>query len=77
MTDIVQIAAGLTKAQIDTILGHMVEIPPEEADELERLGLKGKSFVEEVVVYKRVWPITETGLAVRARLLANKEPNDA
>ena len=62
------LAKGLTKAQRDTMLGHMVEIPPEEADELERLGLKEPSYVVETVVHKRVWPITETGLAVRAHL---------
>jgi hypothetical protein len=62
------IAAKLTKAQRDTMLGHMVEIPPEEADALEAMGLKEPSYVVETVVHRRVWPITPLGLEVRNHL---------
>ena len=63
------IAKGLTKAQRDIMLGHMVEIPPEEAESLEAKGLKEPSYLVETVVYKRVWPITPLGLEVRRHLL--------
>lgn len=60
-----EVAGKLTKAQRDTMLGHMVEIPPEEADALEAMGLKMPSYVVATVVHKRVWPVTPLGLEVR------------
>lgn len=71
MDDIDRVIAGLSEAQRDTLLGHMVEIPPHEYDELIELGLKGPSFKEKVCYERTVYPITETGLAVRARLLGD------
>lgn len=63
-----QIAAGLTEAQRDTMLGHLVEISPEEARQLEDMGLKSPPFTVIERVSKIVWPITKTGHAVRAVL---------
>lgn len=54
-----QIAAGLTEAQRDTMLGHLV---------LEDMGLKSPPFTVIERVSKIVWPITKTGHAVRAVL---------
>ena len=68
MTDVASIAEGLSEAQRDTMMGHMVEIPPEEAEQLQALGLKKPSFEMQQVVTKRVWPITTLGLAVRKHL---------
>ena len=73
MSGAAEIAAGLTKAQRDTMLGHMVEIPPNEADALEAMGLKGPPYVVKTVVHKRVWPITPLGLEVRAILERKNE----
>ena len=72
MTEAERIAAGLTEAQRDTILGHMVEIPPEEYEELQALGLKGEPEKQRVVYYRTIYPITDKGLAVRAILQGDK-----
>ena len=68
MTDPAAIAVGLSPAQRDIMLGHMVEITPEESQQLEDMGLKGKMTFEYIRVRKMTWPITKAGLAVRAAL---------
>jgi hypothetical protein len=69
MTDIPTIAAGLTKAQRTIMLGHQIDIPPEEADQLEELDLKQPAYFHETHDTRRmVWPITPLGLAVREYL---------
>lgn len=72
MTDIETMAKGLTGAQRDIMLGHLVEIPPEEASALEEMGLKLQSRTEKVLVKRIVWPITKKGLAVRDYLKGEK-----
>lgn len=72
MTDIDAIIEGLSEAQKDAMRGELAEIPPDEVDELQRLGLKLPEYEVEQVVIKRVWPSTTKGQAVRARLLGDK-----
>ena len=70
-----QMAALLTKAQREIMLGHLVDIPPEECGELEELGLKNAAYFHEEADYRRmVWPITPLGLAVRN--IVKDQPND-
>ena len=68
MTDPREIAASLTEAQRVIMLGHLVEITPEEAEQLEEWGLKLAARREKFTVEKLVWPITDLGLAVRHHL---------
>ena len=72
MTDPREIAARLTEAQRDILSGHLVEIPPDEAQTLIDLDLKGEPYFIRETVSRKVWPITPLGLAVRAEL--EKEP---
>ena len=67
-----RLAASLSEAQRDTIMGHIVEIPPEEYEQLIELGLKEPPKVERVVYNHTYWPITETGLALRNHLQAQE-----
>ncbi len=70
----VETIAKLTLAQRDIMLGHMVEIPPEDCDELIALGLKGEEYFDESGAERRmVWPITRAGLQVRAALQENHD----
>lgn len=68
-----EIAANLTSAQRCIILGQMVEIPPEEAQQLIDLGLKLPEREEQVLVTRRWWPITVAGLEVRELLIGGAE----
>jgi guanyl-specific ribonuclease Sa len=65
-----EVAKRLTAAQRDTMLGHMVEISPDEAAELIALGLKGGPFEQHYSGTRTVWPITANGLEVRAIIQA-------
>jgi len=75
-SEIARIAEGLTQAQRDIILGHLVDIPPDESDQLESMALKGEMFFEWVRVRKVTWPITPLGLSVRSYLLSQNEGSD-
>jgi len=67
------IAAGLTLNMREIMIGNLIDIPPEEADELEAAGLKLPAYFHEEGDGRRmIWPITPLGLEVRAILL--KEP---
>jgi hypothetical protein len=71
VSDVAQIAAGLTLPQRVIMLGDLYDIPPEDCDELESLGLKGAAYFhpdEHSEDRRMVWPITPLGLAVRAYL---------
>lgn len=74
MTDVETIAERLTEAQRDTMLGHLVEISPDEAQALIDAGLKEKPFEQKEIVMRQVWPTTKKGLAVRNHLKGL--PND-
>lgn len=68
-----QIASKLTKAQRDIMLGHLVDIPPDESDALKAADLKGDAFFHDEGDYRRmVWPITPKGLELRAAILASE-----
>ena len=62
-------AAELTNAQRDIMCGHLVEIPPEDCDDLIERGLKGQDYWHEEANGRRlIWPITPLGLTVRAAI---------
>jgi hypothetical protein len=70
-TEVEQALAGLTDAMRDTMLGHMVEVTPDESDLLITMGLKEKPYSYTETVKRTVWPVTSLGLAVRTRLKAS------
>ena len=74
MTDVKKIAEELTQAQRDTMLGHLVEISPDEAQALIDAGLKEKPFEQKEIITRQVWPATKKGLALRDHL--KRLPND-
>lgn len=66
---VAELAAGLSEAEKDIMLGHLVDIPPEEGERLLELGLKGECyFHHEPGTRRMIWPITPLGLATRAHL---------
>ena len=72
---IAAVAGKLTKAQRDIVAGHLVDIPPEEAEQLEALGLKGVEYWHEEEWGRRmIWPILPLGLAVRDYLEKEAHP---
>ncbi|MDG2515568.1 hypothetical protein P7B04_23120 [Sphingobium yanoikuyae] len=78
MTPAHQIAEKLTEAQRDIMIGHLVDIPPHEAAELEELGLKEPAYFDnpESASRRLIYPITPLGLAVRAILLSKETEHD-
>lgn len=65
MDKIAEIAGKLTEAQRDIMMGHMVEIPPQDAEQLEVWGLKEPQRKITETITRTIWPITQRGLAVR------------
>lgn len=67
--DLEALAAKLTEAQREIMLGEIVDIPPEEVDGLKALGLKGEEYIHDG---RLIWPITNDGLQLRAHITKDK-----